>query len=56
MDADREDVKAALGELLPGFILGLGRLDLLEDPAGHISDFAYILAHEGIDGPPLGTS
>ena len=43
--ADGEDVKPAFGELLPGFILGLRRLDLLEDPAGGIPDFAYEIGH-----------
>ncbi len=43
--ADGEDVKPPFGELLPGFILGLRRLDLLEDPAGGIPDFAYEIGH-----------
>ena len=53
---DRKNVKAALGQLLADFSLSLSRLQLLKDVAGRISDFTYILAHEGIDGPLLGTS
>jgi hypothetical protein len=56
MDADGKDVVALLGELLTRFALGLGRLHLLEDPTGGVSDFTYILAHEVIDGPAGGTS
>jgi hypothetical protein len=56
MNADGENVEALIGEALAGFALGLGRLHLLEDPAGSVSDFTYILAHEGIDGPAGGTS
>jgi len=56
MHADREDVEALIGEALARFALGLGRLQLLEDPAGGISDFTYVLAHVCIDGPEGGTS
>jgi len=49
-------MKALIGEALACFALGLGRLQLLEDPAGSISDFTYILAHVFIDGPEGGTS
>jgi hypothetical protein len=45
MDADGENVEALVGEALAGFALGLGRLHLLEDSAGSISDFTYVLAH-----------
>ena len=45
MHADGENVEALIGEALAGFALGLGRLQLLEDAAGSISDFTYILAH-----------
>ena len=45
MNADGENVEALVGEALAGFALGLGRLHLLEDAAGSISDFTYILAH-----------
>ena len=53
---DRKNVKAALRQLLADLSFVLSRLQLLEDPAGRISDFTYILAHEGIDGPAHGTS
>ena len=43
--ADGEDVKAALGELLARFALRLGRLNLLEDAAGSVPDFADIFSH-----------
>jgi hypothetical protein len=56
MHADGKNVKALIGEALAGFALGLGRLQLLEDPAGSISDFTYVLAHVCIDGPEGGTS
>ncbi len=56
MIADGKDVEAAFGEFLAGFSLGLRRLQLLEDPAGGVSDFAYVLAHACIDGPEGGTS
>jgi hypothetical protein len=56
MHADREDVESLIGEALARFALGLGRLQLLEDPAGGISDFTYVLAHVCIDGPEGGTS
>jgi hypothetical protein len=49
-------VKSALGQLLADLSLVLSRLQLLEDMAGSISDFTYILSHEGIDGPLEGTS
>jgi hypothetical protein len=49
-------VEALLGKPLTRFALGLGRLHLLEDPAGSVSDFTYILAHGFIDGPAGGTS
>ena len=55
MNADGENVEALIGEALAGFALGLGRLHLLEDAAGGISDFTYVLAH-CIDGPEGGTS
>ena len=45
MDADGKNVEALIGEALAGFALGLGRLHLLEDAAGSISDFTYVLAH-----------
>jgi hypothetical protein len=45
MDADGENVEALIGEALAGFTLGLGRLHLLEDAAGSVSDFTYVLAH-----------
>ena len=45
MHADGKDVEALIGEALAGFALGLGRLQLLEDAAGSISDFTYVLAH-----------
>jgi len=56
MHADGENVEALIGEALAGFALGLGRLQLLEDPAGSVSDFTYVLAHACIDGPEGGTS
>ncbi len=56
MHADGKNVEALIGETLAGFALGLGRLQLLEDPAGSISDFTYVLAHVCIDGPEGGTS
>jgi hypothetical protein len=56
MHADGKNVEALIGKTLAGFALGLGRLQLLEDPAGSISDFTYVLAHVGIDGPEGGTS
>jgi hypothetical protein len=56
MHADGEDMEALIGETLAGFALGLGRLQLLEDPAGSVSDFTYVLAHVRIDGPEGGTS
>ena len=49
-------MKALIREALACFALGLGRLHLLEDPAGSISDFTYILAHACIDDPEGGTS
>jgi len=45
MNADGENVEALVGEALAGFALGLGRLHLLEDSAGSISDFTYVLTH-----------
>ena len=45
MHADGKNVEALIGEALAGFALGLGRLQLLEDAAGSISDFTYVLAH-----------
>jgi hypothetical protein len=56
MHADGEDMEALIGETLASFALGLGRLQLLEDPAGGVSDFTYVLAHVCIDGPEGGTS
>jgi hypothetical protein len=56
MHADGENVEALVSETLASFALGLGRLQLLEDTAGSISDFTYVLAHVLIDGPGGGTS
>jgi hypothetical protein len=56
MHADGKNVEALIGEALAGFALGLGRLQLLEDTAGGVSDFTYVLAHVCIDGPKGGTS
>jgi hypothetical protein len=56
MHADGKNVEALIGEALTRFALGLGRLQLLEDPAGSVSDFTYVLAHACIDGPEGGTS
>jgi hypothetical protein len=49
-------VESPFGQLLADFPLVLSRLQLLEDMAGRISDFTYILSHDGIDGPPKRTS
>ncbi len=49
-------MKALIGKALARFTLGLGRLQLLEDPAGSISDFTYILAHVCLDGSAPGIS
>jgi hypothetical protein len=43
--ADRKNVEAPIGELLPGFLLGLCRLDLLKNPARGIPDFTYEISH-----------
>jgi hypothetical protein len=56
MHADGENVETLIGEALARFALGLGRLQLLEDATGSISDFTYVLAHVCIDGPAGGTS
>ena len=45
MSADGEDIEAALGKLLPGFRLRLSRLNLMENPAGGIPDFADKFSH-----------
>ena len=47
MTAYGENIKAPLGKLLPGFPFRLGRLNLLEDPSGGVSDFANKFSHFG---------
>ena len=46
MAADVEDVQSAVRELLAGLIRRLGRLDLLENPAGGIANFADKFSHQ----------
>jgi len=46
MAADIEDVQSAVGELLASLVERLGRLDLLENPAGRIANFADKFSHQ----------
>ncbi len=44
---DRKDVQSAVGELLANLSLRLRRLQMLEDAAVRVPDFADVLGHDG---------